>query len=57
MGFRRAVAGNSHGLSDTNKSDTLKKASNNKAEDAQRLNVDYKTLCNKLKKINIYEVK
>jgi len=57
MGFRRAVAGNSHGLSDTNKSDTLKKAGNNKAEAAQRLNVDYKTLCSKLKKINIYEVK
>jgi len=37
--------------------DTLKKTGNNKAEAARRLNVDYKTLCSKLKKINIYEVK
>jgi len=37
--------------------DTLKKTGNNKAEAARRLNVDYKTLCSKLKKINIHEVK
>jgi len=30
--------------------DTLKKTGNNKAEAARRLNVDYKTLCSKLKK-------
>jgi DNA-binding NtrC family response regulator len=37
--------------------DTLKKTGNNKAEAARRLNIDYKTLCSKLKKINIPEVK
>ena len=33
--------------------DTLKKTGNNKAEAARKLNVDYKTLCTKLKKMNI----
>jgi two-component system nitrogen regulation response regulator GlnG len=37
--------------------DTLKKTGNNKAEAARRLNIDYKTLCTKLKKINISEEK
>lgn len=37
--------------------DTLKKTGNNKAEAARRLNIDYKTLCSKLKKINISEEK
>jgi two-component system nitrogen regulation response regulator GlnG len=37
--------------------DTLKKTGNNKAEAARRLNIDYKTLCTKLKKINIFEEK
>jgi len=37
--------------------DTLKKTENNKAEAARRLNIDYKTLCSKLKKINISEEK
>ena len=37
--------------------DTLKKTGNNKAEAARRLNIDYKTLCSKLKKINIPEEK
>ena len=32
--------------------DTLKKTGNNKAEAARRLNIDYKTLYSKLKKIN-----
>ena len=36
---------------------TLKKTGNNKAEAARRLNIDYKTLCSKLKKINIFEEK
>lgn len=37
--------------------DTLKKTGNNKAEAARRLNINYKTLCAKLKKINISEDK
>ncbi|WP_262965757.1 sigma-54-dependent transcriptional regulator [Methylobacter psychrophilus] len=37
--------------------DTLKKTGNNKAEAARRLNIDYKTLRAKLKKINNLEVK
>jgi two-component system nitrogen regulation response regulator GlnG len=37
--------------------DTLKKTGNNKAEAARRLNIDYKTLHSKLKKINAAEVK
>ncbi|MDD5271144.1 MAG: sigma-54 dependent transcriptional regulator [Methylovulum sp.] len=37
--------------------DTLKKTGNNKAEAARRLNIDYKTLYSKLKKINTGEVK
>lgn len=36
--------------------DTLKKTGNNKAEAARRLNIDYKTLHSKLKKINAAEV-
>lgn len=36
---------------------TLKKTGNNKAEAARRLNIDYKTLHSKLKKINAVEVK
>ena len=35
--------------------DTLKKTGNNKAETARRLNIDYKTLYLKLKKINLTE--
>jgi len=35
--------------------DTLKKTGNNKAEAARRLNIDYKTLYSKLKKINLTE--
>lgn len=37
--------------------DTLKKTNNNKAEAARRLNIDYKTLHSKLKKINAAEEK
>jgi two-component system, NtrC family, response regulator HydG len=37
--------------------DTLKKTGNNKAEAARRLNIDYKSLCSKLKKSNIHESK
>lgn len=37
--------------------DTLKKTGNNKAEAARRLNIDYKTLYSKLKKIKAAEVK
>ncbi|AUG98563.1 sigma-54-dependent Fis family transcriptional regulator [Prodigiosinella confusarubida] len=36
--------------------DTLEKTGNNKAEAARRLNIDYKTLHSKLKKINAAEV-
>ncbi|MDD2661249.1 MAG: sigma-54 dependent transcriptional regulator [Methylococcales bacterium] len=37
--------------------DTLKNTGNNKAEAARRLNIDYKSLCSKLKKNNVHEAK
>lgn len=37
--------------------DTLQKTGNNKAEAARRLNIDYKSLCSKLKKNNTKEAK